>query len=253
MRILVCEDEPITAARIERLARKQEGVVDVQVRDTGCAARTLLELGDVDIALLDINLPDMSGFDVARTAIKQGCQIVFITAYDDHAVHAFDIGAIDYLLKPIERSRFADMFARVREQSRRRTDTTRREELERIVAQLRDARGNNDYIHDFWIKERDRRFRVPVETVEYMEAARDYIILHTPGRKHMIRRTMADVEKQLDPTVMLRVHRSYFVNLNEIKSLLSEEGRTTSILLGSGDEVPIGPAYQSALRLALRR
>ncbi|MFS2317859.1 LytR/AlgR family response regulator transcription factor [Maricaulis sp. D1M11] len=252
MRVLICEDEPVTAARIERLTRAQAGVVDVQLAHTGAMAQSALERGETDMALLDINLPDMSGFDVARNALERGCAVVFITAYDMHAVRAFEIGAIDYLLKPVERARFDAMFQRVRERADLPRDVLDMADMERLVRHLRDQRRAGHYVHDFWIKDRERRVRVPVESILYIEASRDYAILHTPNRQHMIRRTMSDLERQLDPSVLLRIHRSYFVNLSTVDTLLTQDGRPDGVRLAMGQTVPVGPAYQAAVRLALR-
>ncbi|MEO1039767.1 MAG: LytTR family DNA-binding domain-containing protein [Pseudomonadota bacterium] len=252
MKILICEDEPVTAARIERLARANIIVTDIQVAATGEQARDILRSSTVELAFLDINLPDMTGFEVAHHALDIGVHVVFITAYDEHAVRAFDVGAVDYLLKPVEAARFDEALARAQSKADMNLKARRTEELGRMVRELRKERRDGKFVYDFWIKDRDWRIRVPIEQVRYMEAARDYVILHTSERQHMIRRTMSEIERQVDPNLFLRIHRSYFVNLKEIQSVVSGDGRPQAVELKSGQEVPIGPAYQGALRLALR-
>jgi DNA-binding LytR/AlgR family response regulator len=133
-----------------------------------------------------------------------------------------------------------------------RSRAERAAELERMVKHLRQDRYDGKHTYDFWIRERDQRIRVGIEQVRYMEAARDYIVLHTGERQHMVRKTMSDIEREVDPRVMVRVHRSYFVNVKAVESLQMEEGRLNAVELTTGDIVPVGPAYQNVLRLALR-
>lgn len=252
MNILICEDEPVTARRIVRLALGVEGIDVFGTCFTGAEALAMLDKAPIDVALLDINLPDMSGLVVAERAIETGASVIFITAYDMNAVRAFDIGALDFLVKPVEAVRFEEALARAARNLEERTRAERAAELERMVKQLRQDRYEGKHTYDFWIRNRDQRVRVGVEQVRYMEAARDYIILHAGDRQHMVRKTMSDMEREVDPRVMVRIHRSYFVNVKAVESLQVEDGRLSAVKLASGDMVPVGPAYQNALRLALR-
>lgn len=249
LRLLLADDEPLALRRL-RLALG--AIADVQVvgsaSDGQQATQAMRELKP-DVVLLDIKMPLADGFEVANAAKDAGDPvIIFITAFESYALRAFETSAIDYLLKPVEFDRLAQALERARERRAAKDAGRRAEELTSVLEALR--RENNEregptFEREFWIRERGRFIRVPVADVERIEAERDYVRLHWEGRTLLYRETMSHLEEKLDPDVMLRVHRSSFVNWARLKALHRDTSGRLLAVLDTGDEVPVSRAYAS--------
>ena len=247
MRLLLADDEPLALRRLELAL---QSVADVQVvgsASDGEQALAAMRALRPDAILLDIRMPLMDGFEVVNAADDAGAPaVIFVTAYDSYAVRAFAAAAVDYLVKPVEFDRLASAIARARSVLASKGAEKRVHELATVVDALRReaaTREQQAFESEFWIKDRGRFLRVPVCEVDIIEAERDYVRLHWDGRTLLHRETMARLEKTLDPEVMLRVHRSAFVNRERLVAIRRDAaGRLLAVLPG-GREVPISRAY----------
>ncbi|MGE3143654.1 MAG: LytR/AlgR family response regulator transcription factor, partial [Hyphomonadaceae bacterium] len=201
-------------------------------------------------------MPAADGFEVADALEDAGAPaIIFFTAYDSFALRAFEASAVDYLMKPVEFDRLAAALRRARERRVAQDAGRRAQELGEVLDALRRetrTRAGPSYEREFWIRERGRFFRVPVSEIERIEAERDYVRLHWEGRTLLYRETMTNLEERLDPDVMLRVHRSAFVNWARLKSVRRDLGGRMYAVLSSGAEVPVSRAYSSRVLAELK-
>jgi DNA-binding LytR/AlgR family response regulator len=256
LRVLLADDEPLALRRL-RLALSAMPDVEIvgAVADGAQAISAIRELKP-DAILLDIKMPLADGFDVVEAIEETGAPIViFITAYDSFALRAFETPAVDYLLKPVEFDRLSAALNRARARRSALDAGRRAQELAAVLEALRSesrTREGHSYEREFWIRERGRFFRVPVTEIERIEAERDYVRLHWEGRTLLYRETMSNLESRLDPNVMLRVHRSAFVNWARLKSVRRDLGGRMYAVLDSGAEVPVSRAYVSRVLSELK-
>ncbi len=247
LRLLLADDEPLALRRI-RLAL--QAIPDVEiVGAAGDGARAIEAMRELrpDVVLLDIRMPLANGFEVANAVDDAGGpEIIFISAYDSYALQAFEASAVDYLVKPVEFERLSSAIARARERRAGKHAGQRVAELAAVLEALQreaDTRDGPAYEREFWIRDRGRFLRVAVADVERIEAERDYVRLHWDGRTLLHRVTMAHLEQKLDPNIMLRVHRSAFVNWKRLQAVRRDgNGRLLAVLQG-GQEVPVSRAY----------
>lgn len=247
LRLLLADDEPLALRRL-RLAL--QAIPDVQiVGAVSDGAQAIAAMKDLrpDALLLDIKMPIADGFEVANAVEEAGGPaVIFVTAFDSYALRAFETSAVDYLLKPVEFDRLASALERARERRNAQEAGRRAEELASVLDALRrEARDREGprYEREFWIRERGRFLRVPVSEVERIEAERDYVRLYWEGRTLLYRETMSHLEERLDPDVMLRVHRSAFVNWARLKAVHRDSSGRLLAVLDTGDEVPVSRAY----------
>jgi DNA-binding LytR/AlgR family response regulator len=247
LRLLLADDEPLALRRIRLALRAMPDVEIVGAASDGAQAIIAMRELRPDVVLLDIRMPLANGFEVAN-AIEDagGPAVIFVSAFDSYALQAFEASAVDYLVKPVEFDRLASALGRARERRADKDAGRRATELAAVLEALKreaDDRDGPRYEREFWIRDRGRFLRVPVAEVERIEAERDYVRLYWDGRTLLHRVTMAHLEEKLDPEIMLRVHRSAFVNWKRLKSVRRDSnGRLTAVLLG-GEEVPISRAY----------
>lgn len=247
LRVLLADDEPLA---LRRLKLALNTIPDVEiVGAVGDGARAIDAIRDLrpDAVLLDIKMPLADGFEVADALQDAGAPaVIFVTAYESFALRAFKTSAVDYLLKPVEFDRLAESLSRARERREAQLAGRRAEELSAILEALREEARTRDgprYETEFWIREKGRFLRVPVRDVERIEAERDYVRIYWEGRTLLHRETMSNLEDRLDPDVMLRVHRSAFVNWARLKSVRRDLGGRAYAVLDNGVEVPISRGY----------
>ncbi len=256
LRVLLADDEPLA---LRRLKLALGALPDIEIVATASDGRSAIEAMRTlkpDAVLLDIKMPLADGFEVAEAVGETGApSIIFVTAYESYALRAFDASAVDYLLKPVEFDRLAAAIARARERRDARMAGRRAEELGVILEALREEARTRDgprYETEFWIREKGRFLRVPVKEVERIEAERDYVRIHWDGRTLLHRETMGSLEDRLDPDIMLRVHRSAFVNWARLKSVRRDLGGRVFAVLDSGAEVAISRGYVHRVLTELR-
>ncbi|WP_199033913.1 LytR/AlgR family response regulator transcription factor [Glycomyces salinus] len=233
LRVLVVEDEPSTRVELAGLLAELRAVGDVVCADGGDEAVRLLGGGTFDAAFLDIAMPGLDGMDVARilTRLSSPPAIVFVTAYDNHAVEAFGLGAVDYLLKPVRRERLAEAVARI--EHHRHGAVPAAEKADDLAVIQVELAGRTVFI---------RR-----DDVAFVEAHGDYVRLHIGTDSHLLRQSLTYLEQAWEPAGFVRAHRSYLVNLAAVTEL-----RVTSssglVAVTDAGEVPVSRRHARLLR-----
>lgn len=256
LRLFLADDEPLALRRIKLALEAIPNVLVVGAASDGAQAIDAMRDLKPDVVLLDIKMPMADGFEVANAVEDSGGpEVIFVSAYDSYALRAFETSAIDYLLKPVEFDRLASALDRARERRAAKSAGKRAEELAAVLEALRREANDRDgpqYEREFWIRDRGRFLRVPVAEVERIEAERDYVRLYWEGRTLLHRETMSHLEEKLDPSVMLRVHRSAFVNWDRLKAVRRDANGRLMAVLQSGDEVPVSRAYAQRVMAEMR-
>jgi DNA-binding LytR/AlgR family response regulator len=242
LRTLLVDDEPLALERLQVFFADIAGAEVVGTARDGTEAAEAIERLKPDLALLDIQMPGQNGLRVAATLPEEARpEIVFVTAFEQYAPDAFEVEAADYLLKPVRFDRLWQAVERAK----------RRKELRAMAGRAAAAPVHHE--DGLWVPTRTGSVFVPTETIEWIEAQRDYVMLHTATRSHILRISMRALEEKLDPAQLMRVHRSAFArpaNVVEVQRL----GRTiTSLVLRDGAVVQVGPNYSKAVsdRLAI--
>jgi two-component system LytT family response regulator len=249
IRVALADDEVLARQKLLQLLREEQDIEVVGECATAVETIQLVDVAKPDLLFLDIRMPGMDGFDVigALTANKDITMphIIFTTAYDQYAVRAFEIHAIDYLLKPFTSQRLRSAIQRVRE-------LASKGKLESGKDKLQSERGIS-YAARIIFKSRGRILFLPVSDIQWVGAEENYVRIYTGSESHLLRETMANLEKRLDPQIFLRVHRSSIVNLQYVKEVRTEsDGESTVILLG-GQKVAMSRTYRPRLQEWVQR
>jgi DNA-binding LytR/AlgR family response regulator len=248
MRVVIADDEPIA---LERLRLGLACVPDAELvgaAKTGREAAALIRELKPDVAVLDIQMPGQNGLGVVA-GLRGGDfipEVIFVTAFDQHAVSAFEVQAVDYLLKPVPFDRLRQALRRAKARLEARAADARFSELQSLLTALSTAEqavGRPAYERELWVRERQGLTRLPLECVHLLEAEGDYVVAHTPETTHLLKDTISSLQGRLDPAAFLRVHRSAIVNMARIRTLKRRGKRGYCIALQSGPEVPVGPSY----------
>ncbi|NHK26348.1 response regulator transcription factor [Parvularcula flava] len=249
--VLIVDDEPLARRRLRHGLDGIEGIGAISEARDGAEALHMIEDETPDIILLDIKMPRMNGFDLVSMLTERDCApaIIFVTAFDNYAVRAFERDAIDYLLKPVAFARLKSAIARARERLEQVSAIERVKDLQKTLATLNSGRDETakPEIADFWIKDRDVITRVTAASIIWIEAERDYVRLHLDGRTHLMRSTLTSVEEKLPESAFLRVHRSAIVNRRQIESLSHSSTGAYTLHLRNGDSVPVGRSYKKQI------
>ena len=243
MRALIVDDEPLARRGVSvRLKKFADVEIVGECGDGLSAVEKILELSP-DVVFLDVQMPGMDGFEVLRTLPKENLPgIIFLTAYEQHALRAFEVHALDYLLKPVDDRRFSAAVDRARKMA---DATSKTRMAERILKMLgRDAEA---YAARFVVRTGARIQIVLVEDTEWIGAAGDYTVLHVHGRTHLLRETMNSLERKLDPAKFLRIHRSRIVRAGCIVELRSIDNREYVVKLSDGSEHRSSRSYADRL------
>jgi two-component system LytT family response regulator len=259
IRALIVDDESL--ARRGLLIRLQ-GLPDVEVVGEASSGRSALEAIrrlQPDVVFLDIEMPGMSGLDVVGQLPTESMPlVVFVTAYDRYAVEAFDARALDYVLKPVDEERFAAALENVRRQLQQRRAAGQRDRLVQLMA---DLRGASDWPEDLMdlapeegtanapapvlaVRQGRDIVRVPMSTIDWIDAAGDYMCVHTSAQTYILRGTMKSLEDVLDPAVFQRVHRSTIVNLDRVERLRPHMNGEFFLVLSDGHEIKLSRTFR---------
>ncbi|GAB3377522.1 LytR/AlgR family response regulator transcription factor [Lysobacter fragariae] len=252
IRILLADDEPIA---LDRLELAVAGIPDAQLvakARNGKEALALIRELKPDIAVLDIQMPVKDGF-AAIAELKPGehlPEIIFVTAYQEHAVRAFEVHAVDYLLKPVSFERFREAVRMARARMEARAAEVRFAELQQLIASLRDS-GNPEsaagFEREFWVRTREGIVRIAADSIDAITAEGDYVLLHVAGKAHLMKDTITSLASRLDPTTHVRIHRSTIVNLRQVNTLRRRGPKAMTLTLESGGDYAIGPNYVDAV------
>ena len=246
MRCLIVDDEPLARERLRGLLRDERDVeIAAECADGRKAVAAILKL-EPDLVFLDVQMPGLDGFGVLEALPPESIPaVIFVTAYDQYALRAFDAQALDYLLKPFDRERFQKALARAREQLRKRQAGT----LEpRLLALLEQLEERKPYLERLVIKSAGRVYFLRTSEVDWIEAEGNYVRLHTGKEAHLLRETMNHLETRLDPQRFLRIHRSTIVNIERIKELHPWFKGEHVVILRDGARLTLGRAYRDRLK-----
>jgi DNA-binding LytR/AlgR family response regulator len=247
MRVLLVDDEALALDRLRTLfADIDEVEVVGQATDGDMALDQIAKL-QPDLVILDIQMPGRNGLRTAAALEPdQRPEIIFVTAHEHYAPDAFEVDAADYLLKPVRFDRLRQAVTRARRRRELRDQADRTGKLLEEVEALRSTGVARRDDAGFWVPERHGQRWVPIETIGWIEAARDYVLLHTETRSHMLRATMAALEEKLDGTGLMRVHRSAFVRPEKVAEV-RRANRSLTLVLDDGAHVQVGPSYIDTL------
>jgi DNA-binding LytR/AlgR family response regulator len=252
MRVLLVDDETLALDRLGALLTDVEGAEVVGTATSGDEALSQIVSLKPDLVILDIQMPGRNGLrTAAEIDLDPRPEIVFVTAHEHYAPDAFDVDAADYLLKPVRFDRLRQAVERARRRRVLREQAERAGVLEEQVQTLRSGAAESRDEAGFWVPERQGQRRVHLDTINWIEAARDYVLLHTDMRSHMLRITMSALEEKLAGSALLRVHRSAFVRPDRV-SEVRRENRSVTLVLADGSQVPVGPSYLAAIEATLR-
>jgi two-component system LytT family response regulator len=259
IRTVLVDDEPLA---IQGLQLRLEPYDDVEIVETclnGREAIRAIKIHKPDLVFLDIQLPGFDGFSVIQGLMEvEPPLVVFVTAFMDHAVRAFAADAVDYLMKPVESDRLADTLDRVRQRLAEKRSIEEAGRLKEVLADVApeaaeampsgaETPASNRFEKLINIKDRGQIFRVDVDTIERIDAAGDYMCIYTGDNTLILRETMKDLEKRLDPRRFQRVHRSTIVNLDLVKQVKPHTNGECFLVLDSGAQVKVSRSYRDVV------
>jgi len=257
IRTMLVDDEKLA---IQGLQVRLQPYDDIDVIDTcsnGREAIRKIKTEKPDLVFLDIQMPGFDGFSVVKGVMEiEPPLFVFVTAFEEHAIRAFEANAVNYLMKPVDETKLADTIERVRERIAQRKSAEDAEQLLDVLAEVAPDRvaefeGEDDAGERFEklinVKDRGQIFRVEVDSIEHIEAAGDYMCIYTGDNSLILRETMKDLERRLDPRRFQRVHRSTIVNLDQVRQVKPHTNGECFLVLSSGAEVKVSRSYRDVV------
>ncbi|VXC79760.1 LytR/AlgR family response regulator transcription factor [Sphingomonas sp. AX6] len=261
IRTILVDDEPLAIQGLELRLAAHEDVEIIDKCSNGREAIRSIKTHKPDLVFLDIQMPGFDGFSVVQGLMEvEPPLFVFVTAYSDHAIRAFEAQAADYLMKPVEESRLADTLDRIRQRMTEKRGQAEVEKLKEVLAEVApetagdmaaasgdDQHAANRFEKLINIKDRGQIFRVDVDSIERIDAAGDYMCIYTGDNTLILRETMKDLEKRLDPRRFQRVHRSTIVNLDLVKQVKPHTNGECFLVLDSGASVKVSRSYRDVV------
>jgi two-component system, LytTR family, response regulator len=260
IRTILVDDEPLAIQGLKLRLERHEDVEIVETCSNGREAIRAIKTHKPDLVFLDIQMPGFDGFSVIQGLMEvEPPLFVFVTAYSDHAIRAFQAQATDYLMKPVEEERLADTLDRIRQRLAEKRGVEEVGRLKEVLAEVApeavdsvsdggdEAHSSNRYEKLINIKDRGQIFRVDVDTIEKIDAAGDYMCIYTGDNTLILRETMKDLEKRLDPRRFQRVHRSTIVNLDLVRQVKPHTNGECFLVLDSGSQVKVSRSYRDVV------
>ena len=234
LRTLIVDDEPLAVERLQIVCSRLDGIAVVGTANDGDAALRLVNALHPDLVLLDITMPMVDGLSVAGKLgrLENPPAIVFVTAHDGFAVEAFDLDAVDYVLKPVAPDRLERAITRVMSQGQSRLGSS----------------SPSRWLAEFWVPHKSELLRIAVDDVSRIDAERDYVRIHVRDQSFLLLQTITGLEKKLDPEQFIRIHRSTIMRRDAIKSLCHEGMGVWAVETGDGDMLRIGKTYLAEVK-----
>jgi two-component system, LytTR family, response regulator len=258
IRTLIVDDEPVARRNLRALLSVDPDVEIIGECSGGADAVEAVRAMQPDLVLLDVQMPEMNGFEVIEAlGPRQMPAVIFVTAFDQFALRAFEVHALDYLLKPFDDSRFEMALSRAKSQIEQREASEIGRKLFTMLEDLGRPQPREQkrtvYVEKFMIKSSGRIFFLRADEIDWIEAADYYVRLHAGRHSHMLRETMADLEAKLDPEKFLRIHRSTIVNLSRVKQVQSRAGGEYAVVLEDGTQLKLSRSRREQLEMILER
>jgi DNA-binding LytR/AlgR family response regulator len=256
-RVVVVDDEPLAIRGLRISLKRVPGVELVGVARDGVEGLEVIRREKPDIVLLDILMPRMDGLALADALAEEGGPaVIFVTAYGQYAIDAFELAAVDYLMKPVTLPRLRAAVERALHRLAADTAQQRAAEMQRVIESFRagaagELEGGPG--RALWVSDPRGRTRVPLASVDWFEAQRDYVKIHAGSETYIQRGTLADLEARLDHAMFQRIHRSAIVNLQAVRALRRRAWSLCAVTLRTGQEAPIGRSYLAELKARLRQ
>jgi DNA-binding LytR/AlgR family response regulator len=247
MRVIVADDEPLALATMQSSLACIPAVEVVGRARNGVEALAMIRSLKPDLVILDIEMPGRSGLSVIES-LRPGeaiPEVIFSTAFSHYAVKAFEVNAVDYLTKPVSFERLREAVGNAGERLAARTANQRFAELQALIAALQ-AEAESDghvYEQDLWIRRKEGLERLPVKTIDLIEAQGDYVNLHVGDDMYMVRDTVSSLAHRLNPALFVRSHRSFLVNITRVRGIRRKTGGQMELTLDTGRLVAVGPSY----------
>ena len=245
IRTLIVDDEPLARDKIRMFLERDPEIEIIGECVDGVHAVASIEESNPDLLFLDIQMPGKDGFEVLRTVgVDRVAAVIFVTAYDEHALRAFEYHALDYLLKPFAANRFQDALTHAKSQLLSEPESPFKKQLMTLLGSVD---GDSRYIRRLVVKTSGRIVFLKVEEVDWIEAAGNYLTLHVGAASHLIRETMNDLESRLDPAQFLRIHRSTIVNIDRIREMQPLFHGDFTVMLMNNTRLMLSRNYKSRL------
>ncbi len=259
IRTIIVDDEKLA---IQGLQLRLEAFPDVEVIETcanGREAIRAIKTQKPDLVFLDIQMPGFDGFSVVKGVMEvEPPLFVFVTAYQEHAIRAFEANAVNYLMKPVDEAKLADTIERVKQRLADKRSAEEAEKLKDVLAEVspeslegidsgEEEGTSSRYEKLINIKDKGQIFRVDVDSIERIEAAGDYMVIYTADNSLILRETMKDLERRVDPRSFQRVHRSTIVNLDQVRQVRPHTNGECFLVLESGAEVKVSRSYRDVV------
>ncbi len=259
IRTLLVDDEKLAVQGLQIRLEPFEDVEIIGTCQNGREAIRAIKTEKPDLVFLDIQMPGFDGFSVVQGVMDvEPPLFVFVTAFEEHAIRAFEANAVNYLMKPVDEDKLADTIERVRNRLSERKSSEEAEKLKNVLSEVapqaaeefagaEDMESAGRFEKLINIKDRGQIFRVEIDTIEHIEAAGDYMIISTGDNSLVLRETMKDLERRLDPRKFQRVHRSTIVNLDQVRQVKPHTNGECFLVLESGQEVKVSRSYRDVV------
>jgi len=249
IRAAIVDDEPLARRRIRNLLMEATGVEVIAECANGKDAIESLEESPPDLLFLDIQMPEIDGFDVLQAiGVGRVPAVIFVTAYDQFALRAFEAHALDYLLKPFDDERFGAALQRARERIRQQQGGNLDRRLQALLENVREDRG---YLRRLVVPSGHRSIFVRTEQIDWIEAERNYVRLHVGGRAYLLRENLSHIVSALDPATFCRIHRSIIVNIDRIQAVEALFRGEYQVVLHDGTKLTSGRSYRRNLHAVM--
>jgi two-component system, LytTR family, response regulator len=241
---LLVDDEPLARASLRSLLEREPDAITIFEARNGHEAVSLILGERPDVVFLDVQMPEMNGFDVVRQVGAAAMpEVIFVTAHDRFAIQAFEINALDYLLKPVSEERFAEALQRTRSHLQQRGDPS-----ERIVSLLQTLASPPKTLKRIAVRSAGKTRFVDLEDVLWIQGAENYVQLHTATSRHLVHATMQSMLERLDPEVFVRIHRSAIVNVRHIRQIEAAAPGDYVLTLDNGSSIQSSRTYGEVIK-----
>ena len=244
MNTLIVDDEPLAREGMRMLLEEQSGITQVAQARNGAEAVAMIRARRPDLVLLDVQMPEMDGFGVLRELGAEAMPpVIFVTAHDQYAIQAFEVNAIDYLLKPVTRERFSRALDRVRERL-----STQGPDNQHVLSLLQQLSAPRKYLARVALRSAGKISFVNIEDIQFVQAAENYVQLHLKSARHLLHVPIATLESSLDPKAFLRIHRSLIVNVRHIHELETGPHGEYVVVLHGGARLQSSRSYHEKIK-----